>query len=82
MYMESGTEAFEKGKAKGYNIVLPQYPGDGSQNCLVRCRCHWDITKSDSHVEAFWKLNTFAKHCDTCLSNSKKWSPYIAEING
>ena len=83
MYMEAGTQAFERGKAKSYNVVLTQYPGDGNQNCLVRCRCHWNITKGaedDSYVEAFWQLNASAKHCATCLNNAKKWSPYIAQI--
>ena len=76
LYMEASTHAHEQGKAAGFDIKLPQYPGDGNQICNVRCRCRWDIYDKKDTVEAFWMLNAVAKHCATCLSNSAKWAPY------
>ena len=76
LYMESATRAHEQAKAASFDIELPEYPADGSQNCRARCRCRWEIDEKKDTVEAFWLLNVAAKHCDSCLSNAAKWAPY------
>ena len=81
LYVESGTASGERGKAVSYRRLadeLPAYPGDGSQICQMRCRCHWRFnfnTPDASYYHAFWRLNARAKHCATCLSNAAQWSP-------
>ena len=80
LYMESATAAHEKGKAASFDIVLPAYPADGSQDCHARCRCRWEIDEKKNTTEAFWLLNVAAKHCDTCLSNAARWAPYTIEV--
>ena len=80
LYMEAATRAFEEGKASGYGITLPEYPGDGNQICGVRCRCTWIIVKSADVVNAFWTLNPLAQHCQSCLENAAKWAPYVVSV--
>lgn len=80
MYLESSTQAFERGKAASYSLdlELPAYPGDGSTDCLSNCKCHWQISEHDDHWEATWKLGA-ADHCGTCVSRSASWAPLIVE---
>ena len=81
LYVESGTASGERGKVVSYRRFtdeLPQYPGDGSQICRTRCRCHWRFnfnTSDASFYHAFWRLNARAKHCTTCLGNVVRWNP-------
>lgn len=81
LYVESGTQSGERGKLVSYRRLtdeLPAYPGDGSQICQMRCRCHWRFnfnTPDASYYHAFWRLNALAKHCPTCLSNTAQWNP-------
>ena len=81
LYVESGTASGERGKVVSYRRFtdeLPEYPGDGSQICRTRCRCHWRFnfnTSDRSFYHAFWRLNARAKHCTTCLGNAARWSP-------
>lgn len=79
LYMESSTRAHEQAKAASYDITLPQYPADGNQICKARCRCRWEIHEKKDTIEAYWLLDTAAKHCDTCLSNAAKWAPYTIQ---
>ncbi|RKU21027.1 hypothetical protein C6499_22675 [Candidatus Poribacteria bacterium] len=76
LYVEASTNAHEQAKAASFDITLPQYPGDGNQDCNVRCRCRWEIEEKKDAIEAFWLLNVAAQHCDTCLSNAARWAPY------
>jgi hypothetical protein len=61
-------------------IDLPAYPGDGSTDCIVYCRCRWEIKpvrNNDGVIiayDCFWRLGK-AEHCKDCLSRSKRWSP-------
>ena len=82
LYMEASTRAHEQAKAASFDIVLPEYPGDGNQDCNVRCRCRWEIDEKKETVEAFWLLNVAAQHCDSCLSNAAKWAPYTIQTGG
>lgn len=82
LYMEAATRAHEQAKAASFDITLPQYPGDGNQDCNVRCRCRWEIDEKKDYIDAFWLLNVAAQHCDTCLSNAAKWAPYTIKTGG
>ena len=77
LYMESATQSHERGKAARHGLVLPQYPGDGSQICGARCKCRWDIDETDDEYLCTWLLNALPKHCDSCLSNAATWKPLI-----
>ena len=79
LYIEASTHAHEQAKAASFDITLPQYPGDGNQDCRVRCRCRWEIEEKGGTIEAFWLLNVAAQHCDTCLSNAAKWAPWTIQ---
>lgn len=81
LYINSSTQAFERGKAALYGIRLPAYPADGSQVCLSNCKCSWEIVLVDGVYHCYWRLNGSAEHCETCLANSAAYSPYIAEPN-
>ena len=78
LYVESGTASGERGKVVSYRRFtdeLPAYPGDGSQICQMRCRCHWRFnfaSPDPGYYHAFWRLNALAKHCPTCLSNAAR----------
>ena len=85
LYVESSTASAEHGRATTYGILpdtLPEYPGDGNQICLSRCRCHWRIVPTDdpSILNAYWRLNPFAKHCGSCLGNASAYNPFILGV--
>ena len=75
LYLDSGTQSHERGKAARYGLTLPTYPGDGSQICRARCRCRWDIQETDDEFLATWLLNVAVTHCDTCLGNAATYKP-------
>jgi len=76
MYVESGTQAFEQGKAVALGLPrLPAYPGDGSTLCKANCRCHWEIEAAETEWLATWTLG-IAEHCDTCVQRAQDWAPY------
>lgn len=56
--------------------LLPAYPGEGSE-CIVRCRCSWQIRKlsGEGNYNARWILGAAERHCPTCLLRSTKWNP-------
>ena len=77
LYLDSATQSHERGKAGRHGVVLPFYPGDGSQICRARCRCRWDIDETDTEFLCTWLLNAAKKHCDTCLYNAANNKPLI-----
>lgn len=77
LYLDSATQSHERGKAGRHGVVLPFYPGDGSQICGARCRCRWDIDETDDEFLCTWLLNAAKKHCDTCLGNAANNKPLI-----
>lgn len=79
MYIDSATQAYERGRASSYGVALPQYPGDGNQACLSNCKCHWKLVRKEDKIYAYWIMNLFAKHCITCRQNALKWSPLIID---
>lgn len=85
MYVRSGREAFERGKARAFGLPeLPAYPGDGQTVCLTNCYCNWRIEEvfdEDGNFngwDCFWELNP-AEHCDDCIENHEKWHPLFVE---
>ena len=82
MYGESTTYGYEEAKAKSHNVVMPEYPADGSQQCHSNCRCRWmleDDPNSETHVLGTWKINPLAEHCDDCVENARNWDPIRVE---
>lgn len=60
-------------------LDLPAYPGDGSTECLVNCKCAWKvryITDAKGKINGAictWVLAK-AEHCKTCVERASKWS--------
>lgn len=77
MYVESATDAFERGKARAYGVpALPAYPGDGSTECGVNCHCRWEYDEDESEWRCTWALGA-ADHCDTCVTRASLWAPLV-----
>lgn len=74
MYAESIKAPYWAAKTK--MLPLPAMPTEGSQ-CLVRCRCSWDIVTVDSEkndYDAYWRLGS-GESCQTCSERAAQWSP-------
>ena len=81
MWIESITRSFERARTTVYQFHpdrLPNYPADGSMECLVRCRCHWRFRylKDESYYHAFWIARNDARTCMTCRRYSQIYNPY------
>lgn len=81
MYINSSTQAFERARAAGFGLTLPQYPGDGGTQCLTNCKCQWDIQFDEKEFafNCYWRLG-YAEHCPDCLDAAKIYSPYVVQI--
>lgn len=60
---------------------LPWLPGDGSTECLINCKCRWEleIIGKDGDfniVQATWHLGE-AEHCDDCVERDE----YVVTLN-
>ena len=84
MFIEAATQSGERGRTVSYGFhpdILPHYPGDGSTECLWRCRCHWRLRfprGQNSFYYAFWRLKRRdAGNCGTCLVYAEQYNPYI-----
>ncbi|MCL4296161.1 MAG: hypothetical protein KJ077_10555 [Anaerolineae bacterium] len=79
LYIESATQAFEKGKIAvfGGNLYdyLSRVPGDGQTRCRTRCRCHLRIVEQEDGWLVYWVLDPAAEHCDDCVKLSEQWNP-------
>ena len=85
MFIEAATQSGERGRMVSYGFhpdILPHYPGDGSTECLWRCRCHWRlrfIKGQDSYYHAYWRLKgnrPDGRNCQSCLQRSQQYNPY------
>jgi hypothetical protein len=74
LYTASATQAYERGRASAYGLTLPQYPGDGSQDCRANCRCAWEIEEDETEWRATWSLGG-KDPCEGCRENAGKWNP-------
>ena len=75
LYVEASTASYERGRAAAHNLVLPAYPGDGSTQCRVNCKCTWRITENEDAWDCYWTLGQ-AEHCEDCVTRSQTWAPY------
>lgn len=75
LYVEASTASYERGRAAAHNLVLPAYPGDGSTQCRVNCKCTWRITENEDAWDCYWTLGN-AEHCEDCVTRSQTWAPY------
>jgi len=76
LYGANFRESLEAGNARDRGLdpsVLPAIPGDGTTQCLVRCKCRWTIRPSgrDRYLIS-WRLGQ-AEHCATCNSRARDW---------
>jgi len=60
---------------------LPWLPGDGSTECLINCKCRWELEiigkEGDFNiVQAIWHLGE-AEHCDDCVERDE----YVVTLN-
>lgn len=68
-------------------IRLPAYPGDGSTQCKVNCKCSWKIDYVRDNkgrvvaALATWVLGK-AEHCVDCYERASKWVKLPVEIQG
>ena len=85
MFIESMTVSAERGRTMGYGFhpdTLPNYPGDGTTECLTNCRCHWRFrffTPEPGYYHAFWTLlrnRPDGRNCLTCLRYAVTYNPY------
>ncbi len=75
LYPAAARQAFERGKAAGWGLTLPAYPGEGSE-CRANCHCIWEINETDTAYRARWRLSS-AEHCATCNDRAARWNPLI-----
>lgn len=75
MYAGSVQVPYWRGKTQ--MLPLPAMPGDGSSECLTRCRCAWDVQPldGDGNYDATWQLGAAEQHCQQCAQRAADWSP-------
>ena len=85
MFIEAATQSGERGRITTYGFhsdILPHYPGDGSTECMWRCRCHWRLVYpkgQNSYYHAYWRLrggHPDGRNCATCLVYAERYNPY------
>lgn len=78
LYFAGAVQAYERGRVAAYaGLHLSTYPGDGTQACKSRCRCHLDISEDGDSYRVFWRLNPAAEHCESCTGLASSWSPLV-----
>lgn len=80
-YISSSVQAYERGRAvaMGVYAFLPEFPGDGNQDCKGNCRCSWKIEETQSAWRCTWVLDPSADHCQTCSRNGSAYNPLIID---
>jgi hypothetical protein len=76
-YLESSTQAYERGRAAEKGIDLPQFPGDGSTDCGGNCRCAWDIVEEEDAFNCTWVMDPSAEHCGDCEGLAAQYNPLV-----
>lgn len=77
LYAGTAVQAYEEAMAYSKGIDLPVYPGDGSTECLGRCRCSWTIETTDTEVSAWWDTLGDDRVCNGCLAMSQRYNPLV-----
>lgn len=76
MYAESAKALWWEGKTSHLPVPLPAMPGDGTTQCITRCKCQWEIVPlGEENYDCYWRLGPNEDHCQTCLARSRRWSP-------
>lgn len=77
LYLDSAVKLFERGRVHTRGMGdLPAYPGDGTSECGVHCKCYWRIVDRGDHWDCFW-MRTARESCQTCVSRSQTWAPFV-----
>ena len=76
MYINSANEALWKALTRDLGFELPAYPGDGSTECLVNCKCEWRIDKVPEGYDCYWIIDPEAENCPTCQQRAAEWNPW------
>jgi hypothetical protein len=77
LYAGTAISAYEEAMSYSHGIDLPVYPGDGSTECLGRCRCSWTIETTDTEVSAWWDTLGDERVCNGCLAHSRRYNPLV-----
>lgn len=75
MYGQAVGQSYYIGQARGWR--LPSYPRAGDTDCLVYCRCRWELSfidEDNGDLDAYWRLGA-AEHCRQCPERAKDWKP-------
>jgi hypothetical protein len=74
MYAESIKTPYWRGAVK--MLALPAMPGDGTSQCLTRCRCAWDVSQldGDGNYDCYWRMSA-KEDCQTCKQRALDWAP-------
>lgn len=75
MYAESIKAPWWSGKTRDW--PLPAMPGDGTSQCLTRCKCAWriDELEGDGNADAYWIYGATEGHCQQCIERAAQWNP-------
>lgn len=75
LYAASSRGAYERGRAAGYGLALPAYPGQGTE-CMANCRCTWAIRETEAEYRCTWVRHA-SDSCATCLQRAAAWAPLV-----
>jgi hypothetical protein len=64
-----------EGKSAAWEVELPFYPGDGTTQCGVNCKCSWHMSETKSETRAYWRLDSTAETCSDCNQRSVGYNP-------
>lgn len=75
MYAESIKAPWWAGTTRDY--PLPAMPGDGTSQCLTRCKCSWRIDELEGagNADVTWVYGATEGHCQTCIERAAQWNP-------
>lgn len=74
MYADSIKAPWWAGNTRDW--PLPAMPGDGTTQCLTRCRCSWRVDEldGDGNADAYWVVSD-GERCQTCIERGAQWGP-------
>lgn len=72
MYIDSSTKMYERGRSEALGVPkLPHYPGDGSTECITRCRCTLVWSERLNGWVVKWVRDKESETCETCKRRDK-----------